>query len=321
MRASLGLGLLLCFAARAFADNYSINVNFSDGNTLSGTFTTNAGNTLITAYVIAVTGPNTSPANTRQFSISTGTGFHIITTPTPGCVGINELQFANAGFTIFSDVCTSAALGSAANIAINSGFDCPGCGTVTSGTLTDLSLITDAYQEHTAANLTHGDAYVNITNGGANGSFLELSGNGDICANVYVFDPGQELLACCSCLVTPDGLNSFSVTNDLISKALIPAVPTSVVIKLVATQTSTTCANSATTAPLLASGMRAWGTTLHSGPAGYVLTETAFQVVTVGTAEATALTQMCGFVLAEGSGNFGFCNNACAKTGLAGAKK
>jgi len=190
----------------------------------------------------------------------------------------------------------------------------------------------DGVQINYASNLNQGDAYVNITNGGTNGAFLGLNGsNGDICNNVYVFDPAQELIACCSCLVTPDGLNSFDVKNDLINKTLTPATPTSIVIKLVATSgASGSCANSAATTFALngnpygkiVSGMRAWGTTLHANTTnGYSVTENVFQNVTIGPDEALMLPQMCGFVIAEGSKQFGFCNQACNNNGLSGAKK
>ena len=52
--------------------------------------------------------------------------------------------------------------------------------------------------------------------------------------NTYVFDPQEEEIGCCSCLVTPNGLNSLSAKSDLISNNLTPAVPTSIIIKLVA---------------------------------------------------------------------------------------
>jgi hypothetical protein len=134
------------------------------------------------------------------------------------------------------------------------------------------------------------------------------------------------MIACCSCRVTPDGLNSFSVKNDLINKTLTPAVPTSVVIKMMSVLAASgpaTCAGSAASdSHSPASGMRAWATTLHQNPlGGYSLTENAFQNVTIGEAESISLFQMCGFVLAEGSQQFGFCNNACNNNGLSGAKK
>src|SRR6202035_1017743 len=67
-------------------------------------------------------------------------------------------------------------------------------------------------------------------NGGVFGAIPPTSGN--ICVNTYVFDPQEEEIGCCAWLVTPNGLNSLSVKSDLISNNLTPAVPTSVVIKL-----------------------------------------------------------------------------------------
>ena len=100
-----------------------------------------------------------------------------------------------------------------------------------------------AYQIGYAANLNIGDSKVNITNDGwVAGPFgnTVTAGNtaGNICANVYVFDPQEEEIGCCSCLITPDGLNSLSVQNDLISNNLTPAVPTSIVIKIVGSYAS-----------------------------------------------------------------------------------
>ena len=141
-----------------------------------------------------------------------------------------------------------------------------------------------------AANLNIGDSVVNISNDGFNGGVFGagLSGTaGNICVNTYVFDPQEEEIGCCSCLVTPNGLNSLSVKSDLISNNLTPAVPTSVVIKLVSSTPApataaagaplTVCnpatVNAANTAGFIpgtffstigvTGGMLAWGSTLE----------------------------------------------------------
>jgi hypothetical protein len=137
------------------------------------------------------------------------------------------------------------------------------------------------FQVGFAANLNIGDSVVNLTNDGANGGFFVPasvvglnSTFGNLCVNVYTFDPQEEEIACCSCLVTPNGLNSLSVKNDLISNTLTPAIPTSVVIKLIASEPdsppaaavlSLTICNPATAGFnnfLLRFGMIAWGSTL-----------------------------------------------------------
>src|ERR1700677_514996 len=90
-----------------------------------------------------------------------------------------------------------------------------------------------------AANLNIGDSEINISNDGFRAGFYNNNatglGAGNICANVYTFDPSEEMISCCSCLVTPNALVSLSAKNDLINNVLTPAIPTSIVIKLTAT--------------------------------------------------------------------------------------
>ena len=57
---------------------------------------------------------------------------------------------------------------------------------------------------------------------------------GSSCVNIYTFDASEEMVSCCSCLVTPNGLNSLSARADLIGNTLTPGVPDSIVFKLVA---------------------------------------------------------------------------------------
>ena len=87
-----------------------------------------------------------------------------------------------------------------------------------------------------ASNLVIGDSVVNLTN---TGQFSSRPGvpdaqNGNICANVYAYSPDEQLVSCCTCVVTPNALNSLSVVNDLASNTLTPIRPSSMVIKMVA---------------------------------------------------------------------------------------
>jgi hypothetical protein len=184
------------------------------------------------------------------------------------------------------------------------------------------------YQAHYASNLAVGDSVVNISNSGANGASLNsgtsASTTGAICANVYTFSPDEQMVSCCSCPVTPNGLVSLSVKNDLVSNTLTPAVPTAVVIKLLATApVGGSCNNSAAavTTATLVPGMLAWGTALHATPTTgvYSVTETAFSPATLSAGEQSRLGNLCNFIIANGSG-FGVCKS-CRLGGLAAVRQ
>jgi hypothetical protein len=186
-----------------------------------------------------------------------------------------------------------------------------GSGLPASATLTITGGAGDSYQVRYAANLNIGDSFVDITNTGA---------SGNLCVNVYTFDQSEELLSCCSCFVTPNGLASLSVKQSLISNNLTPEVPNSVVIKLLATTggtSGTSCNASAPTFGTLAAGMRAWGTTLHAAPTSpvsYAVTETPFSISVLSQGELNHLTSFCGFIQSNASG-FGICKG-CTIGGL-----
>jgi hypothetical protein len=57
-----------------------------------------------------------------------------------------------------------------------------------------------------------------------------------ICANVYVFDDAQELIACCACPLTPNHLQTLSVKGDQTSNTLTPRIPLDVTVALLATE-------------------------------------------------------------------------------------
>jgi len=181
-----------------------------------------------------------------------------------------------------------------------------------------------AYQLHYAANLTAGDSVINLTNAGPVGEEVMCSDTptvdpvGDICANVYVFAEDQQLIACCSCPLTPNHLRTLSVLNDLISNTLTPGVPIGVTVALLATDGSTGSCNPAAPGDLV-QGLRAWGTTLHAAPGGgFAVTETEFSHAELSVSEYSKLVSYCGFIDANGSG-YGVCKS-CAN-GAAGAAK
>jgi hypothetical protein len=158
-----------------------------------------------------------------------------------------------------------------------------------------------------------------VSNTGANGAPLGGPGfggaQGNICVNAYAFESDEQLVSCCSCLVTPNGLIRMGVNTNLLSKPKLGPAPTSVLVKLVATLaggngTGTSCNYSAALAgtagaPLAPSGLVAWRTTLHAGPeaGGLATTEAAFTPATLSGSELASLTGRCTMLM----GNSGCC--------------
>jgi len=158
-----------------------------------------------------------------------------------------------------------------------------------------------------------GDSYINVSNTGSSG--------GNICANFYVFDPSEEMVSCCSCLVTPNALQSLSVQGDLISNTLSPSTPTAVTISVLASTPGSDSCNPASPSTL-APGLRAWATKFHAlpgTPTTYETTETAYLAEGGMLPELTQLSSFCGFINSNGSG-FGICKS-CRTGGLGGAKQ
>ena len=182
------------------------------------------------------------------------------------------------------------------------------------------------YQVRYVANLNLGDSVINITNSGARGAGLaagtSAATTGAICVNVYAFSPVEQMISCCSCAVTPNGLVSLSARRDLVNNTLTPAVPTSIVVKLLASVPAVgSCSGSAANPVLVpltvASGMLAFGTTVHAGAAAgseAAITETQFLPATLSPGELDRLSRLCTFIQANGSG-FGICST-CRLGGL-----
>jgi len=182
------------------------------------------------------------------------------------------------------------------------------------------------YQVRYASNLNIADSVINITNSGARGAGnaagTSASTTGAICVNVYTFSPDEQMISCCSCPVTPNGLVSLSAKQDLTSNTLTPAVPTAIVVKLLSSApVGGSCSSSSSSPGALASGLVAWGTSTHAGavPGTFYGSETAFSPATLSAGELTRLTQLCTFINGNGSG-FGICRS-CRLGGLGAVGK
>ncbi|HZU28589.1 MAG TPA: hypothetical protein VFA04_23900 [Bryobacteraceae bacterium] len=189
---------------------------------------------------------------------------------------------------------------------------------------TPVAAPVDSFQLSYVANLDLADATINLTNTGTLTLPTGLTTTGNMCVNVYAFDPTAVMIACCSCLVAPNAVNSLSVNNDIRTPSIGRQKPTSMAIKLLATTplglTATGSGGhcdptSPTATPAgpgvfgsLVPGMRAWQTSTHRIPAppGIALTEFSFTPSTLSPAELTKLVIQCGFLRTSG---IGMCNN------------
>jgi hypothetical protein len=165
--------------------------------------------------------------------------------------------------------------------------------------------IPDTYQVGSASNLSLAGASVAIANSGTQG--------GGICVNVYVYNPDQEQIACCSYLLPPSTTDSISVEANLIGNITTGLPPTSVSINLVAsTAVGNACTNSAAT---VTSASLATGLVASILPLGVGVTVVPFQDTTLTTSILESLTNRCLNILGNDSGH-GICGGQTTLPGF-----
>lgn len=135
----------------------------------------------------------------------------------------------------------------------------------------------------------------------------------NLCADLYVFDANEELLECCGCRLTPDGLRTLSVNKDLTSNTGNGEVPAVGVIKLLSAAPNTPSGGCDPTGGASLNGglpnnivptpdLRAWQTHIYFTGARFVETSTEVQAATLSSVELKTLQKTCFQVLALGSG-------------------
>ncbi len=295
------------------------------GNTATLTFTVNNGNI---AAVGGVAFTDMLPAGL------------LIASPNGAASTCGGTLIATPGTNVISLTGGIAGAAAACTVSVNVTSTAPGVLTNTTGPITAIgtpggavatanitSIPADSFEVGYAANLASGDSVINITNTGSSSTTPFPTQNGNLCVNAYVFSPDEQLVSCCTCLVTPDGIAALSANNDLVSNTLTPGRPTSVVTKLLASSQAVCNASTVTPASIAAGGgLAAWGTTIHSlpvtpaTPAGtFGVSETPLARATLSAAELTRITALCGFIQATGSG-FGICRS-CRLGGLGADKR
>jgi uncharacterized repeat protein (TIGR01451 family)/fimbrial isopeptide formation D2 family protein len=304
------------------------------GETATLTFVVSNPNT---AGITGVAFVDTLPAGLVVVGpLNTSCGFTLVATTGSNTISLSNGTIPAGGscLTQITVASTGTIIGTLVNTTSTVSSTNAGVGAAATATL-DVAA-GESYQVRYAAHLDTADAVVTMTNTGFNGASLLGPGfggpAGNICVNVYAFSPDEQLIGCCSCLVTPNGLSSFSVRQSLTAKTLTGVTPTSLVIKLLATATGldpttglptfsgSSCTNSAAVAgplfPIVRSGLAAWGTSTHLTPTPGTLATTAtrFTPATLSPGELASITGRCASIIGNGSG-FGQCLGCNANGG------
>ena len=125
------------------------------------------------------------------------------------------------------------------------------------------------------------DATVRIINDGFTGTNLY--------AAIFVFDDSEELTECCDCEITPDGLLSESVNNNLTANPLTGIKPTRGVIKVISSSEDSGSTGLGTP------GLHAWATHVQKLPSGYAVSESPFADSNLAPSEQNLLYELCYF--------------------------
>jgi len=171
----------------------------------------------------------------------------------------------------------------------------PACGVA--GTPPCASTLLDTYY-----NVAANDNTVNLIN-------PALSGIGNTCAMIYVFDDQEEMISCCGCALSPQKVSTLSVETKLLSNAVRASVsnPTSGVIDIVSAPPSRSGTCSPTNNPGYnpAPELKAYIQHYNGSPG---VPEVSFADASDPTTTTLAYLQgECGALLGNGSGQ-GVCS-------------
>jgi hypothetical protein len=134
-----------------------------------------------------------------------------------------------------------------------------------------------------------------INDGDASTSQTGGRPNGNLWASIYVFDDSQELLECCNCFISADGLLSEWVNKELTGNTLTGRTLTRGVIKVISSSKNDPTSNKPT------AGIHGTMTHVQKGSPWWI-TETPISDSNLVSAEQTALQESCSFGITLGSG-------------------
>jgi hypothetical protein len=150
------------------------------------------------------------------------------------------------------------------------------------------------------------DYFANANTAGAPDATLRLDNDGaaasvNLCADIFVFDSNEEMSECCSCLETPDGLRTLSVSTDLTANPLTGVILTTGLFKIVAVAPyHDTCPIPSTITTVSKAEIQAWATHIQSS--SNTITEAPSQLSYLTGNEQMRLAQQCGAIRSVGSG-------------------
>ena len=183
------------------------------------------------------------------------------------------------------------------------------CGIMTAQTL-DVYQVT--YFDNNIPGSPLDSGTVRVINPGVTGSPISAD-MGTLCANIYVFDDTQEMIECCSCPITANGLLTLSI-GDLTENPLT-VTPYRGVIKIVSSTPNPTC--DATKLATATPDLRAFATHLQNdgswgGHPFLSVTEDEFSDAPLSAVEQNDLGTICSFVRYLGTGR-GRCDEECSE--------
>ena len=157
-----------------------------------------------------------------------------------------------------------------------------------------LGLVSGAAFGQVAPNPVYFVTYYSNNVAAAPDATVRVINNGEtfglLWADYYVFDDSQELTQCCSCLITPDGINSESVRNNLTANPLTGKIPTRGVIKILGASIP------GAAGVLLSPGLSGFATHVQAASATtYAVTEAPLLAETLSEGEFVLLENLCGF--------------------------
>jgi len=129
------------------------------------------------------------------------------------------------------------------------------------------------------------DGSVRTINTGVQGQPPE----GFVCADIYVFDPHEELKECCSCPVSADGLLTIP-TSSLTDNPANGVFSATGAIKIVADNFP----NCNAAGPIPTPELRSWITNPNGTPT--TVTESEFEATPLSSTELSELALLCSFI-------------------------